>query len=102
MHVLARAIDRGTVYLVLVSNRPALTAYPRMATRVGGLVVTLSGVGLGPTWDDVLDLRRGRDAGEAVIENRSSEPRDVQVRVDGRPRESRRLAPGESWRLDVS
>jgi 4-amino-4-deoxy-L-arabinose transferase-like glycosyltransferase len=102
VHILARAIERDSVYLVLVSNRPALTAYPRMATRVGGLVVTLSGVGLGPTWDDVLDLRRGRDGGEAVIENRSSEPRDVQLRVDGHPRESRRLAPGESWRLGVS
>jgi 4-amino-4-deoxy-L-arabinose transferase-like glycosyltransferase len=100
VHVLARAADRDATYLVLVSNRNALTAYPRMATRVGGLVVTLSGVELGASWDDVLDLLGG--PGEAVIENRSSNAREVQVRVEGRQRESRRLAPGEAWRFAVS
>jgi hypothetical protein len=72
-----------------------------MATRVGPLVVTLSGVRLGPTWDNVLDLRRGRNSGDGVVENVSAEPQDVHVRVDGGRLESRRLALGESWRIHV-
>jgi 4-amino-4-deoxy-L-arabinose transferase-like glycosyltransferase len=101
VHVVALAGSRGTPYLVVVSNRSALLAYPRMATRVGPLVVTLSGVGLGPTWDNVVDLQSGRRAGDAVIDNVSGESQDVRVSVDGHPRASRRLASGESWTLAV-
>jgi 4-amino-4-deoxy-L-arabinose transferase-like glycosyltransferase len=101
VHVLARAADPGVSYLVLVSNRPVLASYAPSATRVGPLVVTLSGVRLGPTWDNVLDLRRGRNAGDGVVENVSAEPQDVHVRVDGGRRESRRLAPGESWPIHI-
>lgn len=72
VRVVARATDGGAPYLFLVSNRPVLATYARTATRVGPLVVTLSGVRLGPTWDNVLDLRRGLDAGDAVIENVST------------------------------
>jgi 4-amino-4-deoxy-L-arabinose transferase-like glycosyltransferase len=101
VHVVALAGDRGTPYLVVVSNRSTLAAYPRMATRVGRLVVTLSGVGLGPTWDNVIDLQSGREPGDAVIENVSDGSQVVQVRVDGHPHASRRLASGESWSLAV-
>jgi hypothetical protein len=31
----------------------------------------------------------------------STEPQDVRVRVDGARGESRRLVPGDSWRIDV-
>ena len=101
VHLVARADDHGVPYLFVVSNRPALATYPRIATRVGPLLVTLSNVRLGPTWDNVLDLGRGQDAGGAVIENVSTEPQDVRVRVAGGDGESRRLVPGESWRIDV-
>jgi 4-amino-4-deoxy-L-arabinose transferase-like glycosyltransferase len=101
VHLVARAADHGVPHLFVVSNRPVLATYPRIATRVGPLLVTLSSVHLGPTWDNVLDLGRGRDAGDAVIENVSTEPQDVRVRVDGGNGESRRLAPGDSWRIDV-
>ena len=100
-HVVARAADRGATYLVVVSNRPALATDQRTAARVGPLLVTLAGVELGPAWDNVLDLRRGPQAGEAVIENASTAPQEVTVRIDGGPGQTRRLAPGESWRLGV-
>jgi 4-amino-4-deoxy-L-arabinose transferase-like glycosyltransferase len=101
VHVVARAGDRGAPYLAVVSNRPVLATYASTATRVGPLLVTLSGVRLGPTWDNVIDLRRGRDAGSVAIENDSAEPQDVHVGIDGGRRETRRLAPGETWRLQV-
>ena len=84
-----------------IGLRTAVAAYPRMATRVGPLVVTLSGVRLGPAWDNVIDLRSSRRAGDTVIDNVSGESQEVQVRIDGRPRASRRLAAGESWTLAV-
>jgi hypothetical protein len=101
LRVLARADDGRGPFLYLVSNRPALAWDTRTAARVGPLVVTLSGVRLGPTWDDVVDLQRGADAGDAVIENVSSEPQQVRVRIDGAHDESRRLAPGEAWSIRV-
>jgi hypothetical protein len=101
VHVVASAGETAAPYLVVMSNRPALAAYPRMATRVGPLVVTLSGVGLGPTWDNVLDLQSAGAPGNVVITNVSEASQDVQVRVDGRGRARRRLAPGESWELAV-
>ena len=101
IHVVARAADHGAPYLAVVSNRPQLAPHASTATRVGPLLVTLSGVGLGPTWDNAIDLWRGRDGGDVAIENVSAEPQDVHVGIDGGHRESRRLASGETWRLHV-
>src|SRR5262249_17590707 len=101
IHVVARAGDRGAPDLAVVSNRPVLATYASTATRVGPLLVTLSGVRLGPTWDNVIDLRRGRDGGRVAIGTGSAGPQDVHVGTDGGRRETRRLASGETWRLQV-
>src|SRR5262249_57896487 len=101
IHVVARATDQGVTYLMVVSNRSELAAAQRTATRVGPLLVTLTGVELGPTWDNVLDLRRGPEAGNAAIENVSNAPQEVKVRIDGGPGQSQRLAPRESLRIVV-
>jgi 4-amino-4-deoxy-L-arabinose transferase-like glycosyltransferase len=100
-HVVARATDQGVTYLVVVSNRSELATDQRTAARVGPLLVTLTGVELGPTWDNVLDLRRGPEAGDAAIENVSNAPQEVKVRIDGGPGQSQRLAPRESLRIVV-
>ena len=94
-HVLARADDGRGPFLYVVGNRPSLTGNARTAVRLGPLEVTLAGVHLGPTWDNVVELERERDAGEAVIGNASQEPQQVRVRIDHAHDESRRLTPGD-------
>jgi 4-amino-4-deoxy-L-arabinose transferase-like glycosyltransferase len=98
---LGRASDRGAPFLYLVSNRRALVPVDPTATRVGPLLVTLSGARLGPAWDNVLVFRPAAANGNALIENTASDPQSVRVRTDGARDESRQLAPGEAWRIDL-
>ena len=101
VYELGRASDRGAPFLYLVSNRKTLAPAEPAATRVGPLLVTLSGARLGPAWDNVIVLRRDGAKGHAVIENTASEPQSVRVRMDGERDETRPLAPGEAWRIDL-
>jgi 4-amino-4-deoxy-L-arabinose transferase-like glycosyltransferase len=101
LHVLARAGGGREPFLYIVGNRPALAANDRTALRVGQLEVTLAGVHLGPTWDNVIDLSRGQGPGQAVITNVSPDVQQVRVRIDGARGEARRLVPGEAWSLRV-
>jgi 4-amino-4-deoxy-L-arabinose transferase-like glycosyltransferase len=100
-HELARALDAGKPYLHLVSNRPALTARDPTATRVGPLVVTLTGAHLRAAWDNRLALARGDGAGSALIENVSDRRQDVTVRIDRAASSAHVLGPGEAWRIEV-
>jgi hypothetical protein len=101
LHELARATDGTTTYLQVLSNRPALAPGEAAAVGVGSLTVTLSAVRLGPTWHDQLVLYGTRHPGNATVENGSTAPRTVAVRIGTAPGASSTLAPGATWRVDV-
>ena len=84
-----------------MSNRPAAPRGEPVVVGVGSLIVTLNDVRLGPSSDDRLVLYGTRRPGSAIIENGSTEPRHVEVRIGASPGASSTLAPGATWRVHV-
>jgi 4-amino-4-deoxy-L-arabinose transferase-like glycosyltransferase len=99
LHELASATDGSTTYVRLVSN--SRNPVEPIATGVGPLVVTLRGVRLGSTWDNVIVLERVSDTGWAAVENASSTSQDVAVRIAGAPPVTWALAPGARREITV-
>jgi Dolichyl-phosphate-mannose-protein mannosyltransferase len=101
VHEIARAADDRTAYLHLVGNRARVAHDDSTAVGMGGLIVTLHGVRLGPTSDDALVVYKGIRAGSAVVQNDSSGAQKVAVAIGTSPSTSAVLEPGGAWRIDV-
>jgi len=101
VHELARAADGRTAYLHLVGNHARVAHDDSTAVGMGGLIVTLHGVRLGPTSDDALVVYKGIRAGSAVVQNDSSGAQKIAVAIGNSPSTSAVLEPGGAWRIDV-
>jgi hypothetical protein len=88
--------------LVLVGNRARLAWGEPTATRVGSLHVTLTDVGLGPTWDNTIVLVPRSSRGLAVVANPSPDVRRSRVWIDRRDVTATVLRPGGVLLIGVS